>query len=383
MLARFTVIRVLTVFGTRPEAIKLAPVVRALHAQANHFVSKVCVTAQHRGMLDQVLDTFDIRPDFDLDLMRDAQTPAAIASSVLGSMPKILRSARPDIVLVQGDTMTTFSTALAAYLEHIVVGHVEAGLRTGSFDHPFPEEMNRCLTTRIADLHFAPTDVAGRILLEEGVPEADVFVTGNTVIDALLSTVNPDHAFDNDSLKSLDRNRPFILLTTHRRESFGKPVRSICEAVREIAEAKREFDVVVPVHPNPNVFDVVHETLGKVSNVLLVNPLGYADFANLMARARLILTDSGGIQEEAPALNIPVLVLRETTERPEAVAAGATRLVGTNRELIVRAVLDLLDDNKAYEAMASAPCPFGQGDAAMRILSAIRQRLVLTPASRE
>lgn len=368
-------IRVLTVFGTRPEAIKLAPVVRALQAQSERFLSSVCVTAQHREMLDQVLEVFDVRPDFDLDLMRKNQSPAGVASAVLDQLPDILSSCQPDVLLVQGDTMTTFSASLAAYLQRIPVGHVEAGLRTGNFDHPFPEEMNRCLTTRIAELHFAPTEVARQALLSENVDPETVFVTGNTVIDALFGTIDPNHVFSDKRLRDLDAGRPLILLTTHRRESIGQPLRSICAATAQIAKNKPDHDIVIPVHPNPGVSSVVNEILGAIGNVLLIEPLGYKDFVNLMARARLILTDSGGIQEEAPALDIPVLVLRETTERPEAVSAGASRLVGTRKESIVKEALRLLDDKRAYAAMAGASSPYGDGSTSETIAKILYERI--------
>jgi UDP-N-acetylglucosamine 2-epimerase (non-hydrolysing) len=372
-------IRVLTVFGTRPEAIKLAPVVRALQSQPELFHSSVCVTAQHREMLDQVLNIFDIRPDIDLDLMRENQSPAGVAASILNKLPDILSSYQPDVLLVQGDTMTTFAASLAAYLQRIPVGHIEAGLRTGNFDHPFPEEMNRCLTSKIAQLHFAPTEVAKQALLSEGFDPRNVFVTGNTVIDALLSTIDADHEVGDKQLREIDDGRPLILLTTHRRESIGKPLRSICSAVARIAKKKPDHLIVIPVHPNPGVSSVVHEMLGSIDNVRLIDPLGYEDFVNLMAKARIILTDSGGIQEEAPALNIPVLVLRETTERPEAVTTGATRLVGTDEDVIVREALRLLDDDAAYADMANADCPYGDGTAAEKIAKLLS--LHITPAN--
>ncbi len=368
-------IRVLTVFGTRPEAIKLAPVVDALRSRPETFESRVCVTAQHREMLDQVLEVFNIEPDYDLDLMRQNQSPAGVASSVLEQLPDILTRCRPDVLLVQGDTMTTFSAALAAYLQRVPVGHVEAGLRTGNFDHPFPEEMNRCLTTRIATLHFAPTDVAQQALLAENVSPESVFVTGNTVIDALLGTVDSGHVFDDEELSDVATSRNLILVTTHRRESFGKPLRSICSAIAEIASRKPDHVIVLPVHPNPGVSSVVHEVLGPIDNVRLIEPLAYRDFVNLMSRARLILTDSGGIQEEAPALDIPVLVLREATERPEALATGATRLVGTDEAVIVREALRLLDDGAAYAEMADAACPYGDGRSSDSIADILCRRI--------
>lgn len=368
-------IHVLTVFGTRPEAIKLCPVVRAMEEQPEHFKSTVCVTAQHRGMLDQVLEGFGVRPEYDLDLMSKGQSPAGVASSVLRELPLVLDECTPDVLVVQGDTTTTFSAALAAYLQRIPVAHVEAGLRTGNFDHPFPEEMNRCLTTRLAQMHFAPTEVARDALLAERVDKSTVYVTGNTVIDALLETVETNYKFVDSQLAALDIERPLILVTTHRRESFGAPMRSICSAIAELAIRNPGFDVVLPVHPNPEVSSVIREMLQSGENIHLVEPLGYPDFVNLMARARLILTDSGGVQEEAPALDIPVLVLRETTERPEGVASGASCLVGTDRNSIVSRAMNLLDDDAAYQKMAIAPSPYGDGTASQQILAALQDQL--------
>jgi len=377
-MGRNSLIKVLTVFGTRPEAIKLAPVVREIESRPDLFSGTVCVTAQHRGMLDQVLEHFGIEPDFDLDLMSSHQSTTRVASTVLDRLPEILTSCKPDVLMVQGDTMTTFSAALAAYLNRVPVGHVEAGLRTGNFDHPFPEEMNRCLTTRLATMHFAPTTVARDFLLAENVDQSNIFVTGNTVIDALLGSVDPEFEFMDDRLASLGRDRPLVLVTTHRRESFGEPMQSICAAIADLASIKPKYDFVIPVHPNPDVASVVRAALGEISNVRLVEPLGYKEFTNLMARSRLILTDSGGIQEEAPALDIPVLVLRETTERPEGIAAGSSRLVGTDRTNIVNEAIRLLDDETAYGEMAAAPNPYGDGTASKQILDALlRSKAVL------
>jgi UDP-N-acetylglucosamine 2-epimerase (non-hydrolysing) len=368
------VIRVLSVFGTRPEAIKMAPVVRALRERPATFESLVCLTAQHRGLLDQVLGDFALRADFDLDLMRAGQSPAEVASRVLAELPALLRQVRPDVVLVQGDTTTTFATAFASFLERTPVGHVEAGLRTGDLEHPFPEELNRVLTTRAARLHFAPTEGARAALLSEGVPAADVRVTGNTVIDALLQTVTGDYAFRDPVLRGLDPRRRLVLVTTHRRESFGAPLASICAAVATLARRRWDCDFVIPVHPNPRVRATLVPALEGRANVHLLEPLGYREFVQLMARAHLILTDSGGIQEEAPALGVPVLVLRETTERPEAVAAGAARLVGTHEPAIVRHALELLGDRAAHARMAGARNPYGDGRAAERIADALHER---------
>ncbi len=367
-------IRALCVFGTRPEAIKMAPVVRALRERPARFEGLVCLTAQHRGLLDQVLEDFELGPEFDLDLMRAGQSPAEVASRVLAELPALLREVRPDVVLVQGDTTTTFATAFASFLERIPVGHVEAGLRTGNLEHPFPEELNRVLTTKAARLHFAPTEGARAALLAEGVSASDVWVTGNTVVDALLQTVRVDYAFREPALRGLDPQRRLVLVTTHRRESFGAPLASICAAVGALARRRWDCDFVIPVHPNPRVRATLVPALEGRANVHLLEPLGYREFVQLMARAHLILTDSGGVQEEAPSLGVPVLVLRETTERPEAVAAGAARLVGTDEAGILRHALELLGDRAAHARMASARNPYGDGRAAQRIADALHER---------
>lgn len=368
-------IRVLSVFGTRPEAIKMLPVVRALGERPGRFESLVCVSAQHRDLLDQVMDDFGVRAEFDLDLMRAGQSPAEVASRVLAEIPGLLREVRPDIVLVQGDTTTTFATALASFLERTPVGHVEAGLRTGDLENPFPEEMNRIITTRAASLHFAPTERARAALEVEGVPASDVWVTGNTVIDALLQTVSGDYEFRDPVLRRLDPRRRLVLVTTHRRESFGAPLAAICAAVATLARRRPDCDFVLPVHPNPRVRGTLVPALSGRANVHLLEPLGYREFVQLMARAHLILTDSGGVQEEAPSLGVPVLVLRETTERPEAVAAGAARLVGTDESSITRHALELLEDPAAHEHMANATNPYGDGRAAERIADVLEERL--------
>ena len=367
-------IRVLSVFGTRPEAIKMAPVVRALRAASERFESLVCVTAQHRAMLDQVLEVFDLEADADLDLMVPGQSPAEIAAGVLEGLPPILRRLRPDVVLVQGDTMTSFAAAFTAFLERVPAGHVEAGLRTGDRWQPFPEEMNRVLTTRIAALHFAPTTVSRDALLAEGVPAPDVYLTGNTVIDALLQTVRPDYTFATPALAALEPGRRLVLVTAHRRESFGAPLRSICEAIRELARRFPDLQFVLPVHPNPEVKATVEEYLCDLPGMHLVAPVDYQEFVHLMARADLVLTDSGGVQEEAPSLGKPVLVLREVTERPEGVAAGTARVVGTDRDRIVAAASELLTSPEAYARMANAVNPYGDGRAAERIAAALAQR---------
>lgn len=368
-------IRVLSVFGTRPEAIKMAPVLRALQSRSDRFRSMVCVSAQHREMLDQVLGIFGLHADHDLDLMRPGQTPAQVASGVLELLPPLLARTGPDAVLVQGDTMTTCAAALAAYLARIPVAHVEAGLRTGDRYRPFPEEMNRALTTRLASLHFAPTERARDALLAEGIPPSDVYVTGNTVIDALLQTPREGCRFSDPRLAGLEPGRRLVLVTVHRRESFGAPLRSICEAVARLAGLVPDVQFVLPVHPNPSVRGVVEDRLGGLSNVCLVEPVGYVEFVHLMRRSHIILTDSGGIQEEAPSLGKPVLVLREVTERPEGLEAGTAELVGVGCDGIVARTNALLTDPAAHARMANAVNPYGDGRASERIVNTLAERI--------
>ncbi len=367
-------IRVLSVFGTRPEAIKMAPVVKALQDAPDRFHSVVCVSAQHRAMLDQVLQVFGLHADHDMDLMTAAQSPADVTARVLERLPPLLRQIRPDVLLVQGDTMTSFAAAFAAYLERIPSGHVEAGLRTGDRYQPFPEEMNRVLTTRLASIHFAPTTQAREALLSEGIPAADVHLTGNTVIDALLQTVRPNYAFRAPQLGSLDPGRRLVLVTTHRRESFGAPLESTCAAIRDLAGRFPDLQFVLPVHPNPQVKQTVERLLCDLPGMYLIPPVDYVEFVHLMNRAYLVLTDSGGVQEEAPSLGKPVLVLREVTERPEGVEAGTAVVVGTDRDRIVSVASELLTSRAAYEQMANAVNPYGDGHASGRIVSALGER---------
>jgi len=367
-------IRVLSVFGTRPEAIKMAPVVHRIEARPDRFESLVCVSAQHRDMLDQVLEVFALTADYDLEIMTPGQSPAGVAARVMDRLPPLLREVRPDVLLVQGDTMTTFAASFAAYLERIPSCHVEAGLRTGNRYHPFPEEMNRVLTTRLADLHFAPTTTARDRLLAEGVPADTVLLTGNTVIDALLATVTADYQFKTPALAALDPRLRLVLVTTHRRESFGDPLRAICAAIADLVARFPDIEVVVPVHPNPHVKDTVEAMLCDTPRVRLIPPVDYVEFVHLMARAYLILTDSGGVQEEAPSLGKPVLVLRDTTERPEGVEAGTAVVVGTDRDRIVATAATLLSSRAAYERMATAVSPYGDGRASERIVAALEQR---------
>jgi len=374
-------VKVLTVFGTRPEAIKMAPLVHAL-AKDPYFDARVCVTAQHREMLDQVLHLFSIVPDYDLNIMKPGQGLTEITCRILEGVKPVLEEFQPDVVLVHGDTTTTVATSLAAFYQHIPVGHVEAGLRTGDLSSPWPEEANRTLTGHLALYHFAPTENSRANLLRENVADKRIFVTGNTVIDALI-TVRDNILADVALQHELASRYPFlrddkklILVTGHRRESFGQGFEHICEALAEIARANEDVQIVYPVHLNPNVSEPVNRILGHVDNITLIEPQDYLPFVWLMNRAWLILTDSGGIQEEAPSLGKPVLVMRETTERPEAIKAGTVRLVGTDSERIVAAVMHLLNDDTEYQAMSRAHNPYGDGKACARILHALKHNRV-------
>jgi UDP-N-acetylglucosamine 2-epimerase (non-hydrolysing) len=373
-------LRVLSVFGTRPEAIKMAPVVKAVARQTETLKSLICVTGQHREMLDQIMSAFDLNADHDLGVMRPGQAPSEVFSRVLDAMPGVFRDLKPDLVLVQGDTTTTAATAMAAFLHGIPVGHVEAGLRTDDIHQPFPEEMNRRLASLATTLHFPPTERAKNALLLERIPADRIVVTGNTVIDALLQSRRPDYRFADATLAGLDSARRVVLVTLHRRESFGEPMRAVCSALRKIAERHPDLVFVLPVHRNPSVREVVLAALDGYPNFLLIDPLDYLDFIHLMARSLLIVTDSGGVQEEAPALDVPVLVAREVTERPEGVEVGAARLVGTNETRIMQAVEELLTDPVAYRKMAQAPNPYGDGRASERIISSIESWAKTTAA---
>ncbi len=362
-------IRVLSVFGTRPEAIKMAPVVAELNRRADVFDARVCVTAQHREMLDQVLEFFDIRPDADLNIMRESQTLGQITSDVLGGLDPILEEMAPDLVLVHGDTTTTMAAALAAFYRRIAVGHVEAGLRTNDMYYPFPEEMNRVLADAISTLHFAPTGTSLANLLAAGVARDSVFVTGNTVIDALIAVASDSRLPDSP----VPGGGRLILVTAHRRENFGEPLANACRALREIVDAYDDVRIVYPVHLNPNVQRVAHEVLGGHDRIHLLEPVPYPVLVRLMKDAYVVVTDSGGIQEEAPSLGKPVLVLRNETERPEAVDAGTVRIVGTDTANVRREIERLLTDATAYETMAEAANPYGDGQAARRTADAIAQ----------
>lgn len=371
--------RILTVFGTRPEAIKMAPVVKALD-ESQALVSRVAVTAQHRQMLDQVLQLFGIIPDYDLNLMTPGQDLTSMTSNILAGLKPILEDYQPDLIIVHGDTTTTLAASLAAFYKKIPVAHVEAGLRTHNIYSPWPEELNRKVTSSISALHFAPTSRARQNLIEEGVKAESIFVTGNTVIDALLEVVEQLEA---DSARSaaldrtlkIDSSRSLLLVTGHRRENFGRGFDQICSALETIA-ARNDVQIIYPLHLNPNVKGPVESRLGRLDNVQLIPPQGYLAFVQLMRRADVILTDSGGVQEEAPSLGKPVLVMRDNTERPEAVEAGTVKLVGTDEQSIVKETFELLNNTEAYEAMARVQNPYGDGQTAERIRSLVSSWLL-------
>ncbi|MBO4898031.1 MAG: UDP-N-acetylglucosamine 2-epimerase (non-hydrolyzing) [Clostridia bacterium] len=364
-------ITVMTVFGTRPEAIKMAPLVKELE-KCDKIKSVVCVTAQHRQMLDQVLELFKITPDYDLDIMKERQTLAGITTRALDGLDKVMAEVKPDIVLVHGDTTTTFAGSVAAFYNGAKVGHVEAGLRTYDKWSPFPEEMNRRLTGAIADLHFSPTIRNKNNLMRENVSEESIFITGNTVIDALKTTVYDNYTFNNKELENiLNSGKRIILMTAHRRENLGEPLYNITRAVRRVADQFTDTEVIYPVHLNPAVRSVANEVLGGHDRIHLIDPLEAGDMHNAMARSYLIMTDSGGLQEEAPSLGKPVLVLRRETERPEAVEAGTVRLAGTEEDVIFQMADELLSDKAEYDKMAKAVNPYGDGNACKRIVNAI------------
>ena len=368
-------LRLMTVFGTRPEAIKMCPLVLEMHKYPEYIEPIVAVTAQHREMLDQVLELFHIKPDYDLNIMASGQTLYDITTRALNGLKEVIEDAKPDMVLVHGDTTTTFAGALAAFYAQVPVGHVEAGLRTGNKYSPYPEEMNRKLTGSIADMHFAPTSTSKENLLKENVNPEAIMVTGNTVIDALQTTVKANYEFaDAEFNKILARGNRLILMTTHRRENLGEPMRNVYKALRKVLETHADVEAIFPVHKNPKVREIVQEELGGLERVHLIEPMDYEPFANLMGKVDIVLTDSGGIQEEAPALGKPVLVLRDTTERPEAVDAGTVKLVGTGYEDVLRETNLLLDDPAHYQKMAEAANPYGDGKACERIIRAILQK---------
>lgn len=370
-------IKVLSVFGTRPEAIKMCPLVKLLEKD-DRFESIVCVTAQHREMLDAVLEIFDVKPQYDLNIMSHGQTIIDVANKVLTGVDKVIKECNPDIVLVHGDTSTTLNGALAAFYNQIPIGHIEAGLRTGDIYSPFPEEANRKLTGAIATLHFAPTESNKRNLEKENIIK-NVYITGNTVIDALLSVIDTNHKFQDDKLNNIDfTNNKVVLLTAHRRENWGEPMKDIFAAVRRLAEENEEVQIIFPMHRNPLIRELAKSRFeGIEEKVHLIEPLEYVDFANLMSKCYLIMTDSGGIQEEAPALGKPVMVLRTETERPEAVEAGTVKLAGINKETIFNISNELVNNNEAYEKMAHAANPYGDGEACAKILERIFEWIMI------
>lgn len=368
-MMKMSKIKVMTVFGTRPEAIKMAPLVKELEKN-DQIESIVCVTAQHRQMLDQVLAIFDIKPDYDLDIMKDRQTLISITTNVLQGLDGVLKEAKPDIVLVHGDTSTTFVGALAAFYNQIPVGHVEAGLRTYDKYSPFPEEMNRCLTGRIADLHFSPTISNRNNLIKEAIEDKDIYITGNTVIDALKTTVSKDYKLC-ASMDDVDFSKRVILVTAHRRENLGEPLENICRALKRIVTEFEDVELVYPVHLNPAVRETVNKYLADMDRVHLIDPIDVRDMHNAMDRSYMIMTDSGGLQEEAPSLGKPVLVLRNETERPEAVEAGTVKVAGVNEEVIYNMAKKLLTDENEYNSMAHAVNPYGDGEASRRTVEAI------------
>ena len=368
-------LKLMTVFGTRPEAIKMCPLVLEMRKYPEYIQPIVAVTAQHREMLDQVLDLFGIVPDYDLNIMTSGQTLYDVTTRALMGLKPVMEEAKPDMVLVHGDTTTTFAGALAAFYAQIPVGHVEAGLRTGNKYSPYPEEMNRKLTGAIADMHFAPTVTSKGNLLKENVNPASILVTGNTVIDALQTTVHGDYHFaDEDFNRVFATGHKLILMTTHRRENLGEPMRHVYRALKSVLETHENVEAIFPVHKNPKVREIVNQELGHLSRVHLIEPMDYEPFANLMAKVDIVLTDSGGIQEEAPALGKPVLVLRDTTERPEAVEAGTVKLVGTAYEDVLQETNRLLDDAEHYRSMAEAANPYGDGKACERIIKVILRK---------
>lgn len=369
-------IKVLVAFGTRPEAIKMAPVIKALHADSN-FDAKVLVTAQHREMLDQVLEVFNIKPDFDLDIMEPNQTLSKISARILAKMDDLFSEFRPDIVLVHGDTLTAFVVAQAAFYNQIDIGHVEAGLRTHNLKSPWPEEGNRQLISRIANLHFAPTEISRKSLIDEGLKSDSIYITGNTVIDALLGVAErkdlPLPKLSDELSLTFENEERIVLITGHRRENFGEGFKNICLALKELAESNPNVKFIYPVHLNPNVKNVVNNYLSNIKNIILISPQPYLEFVNLMKHSHIILTDSGGIQEEAPSLGIPVLVMRDTTERPEAVTAGTVKLIGADQSNIVYMVQALLNDDGLYRTMSEASNPYGNGSSAKEIVSILKK----------
>jgi len=365
-------IKILSVFGTRPEAIKMAPLVKQLEKEEG-IESVVCVTAQHREMLDQVLKVFDIKPDYDMDIMKAGQSLSQVTNRVLEGMGTILEKERPDMLLVHGDTTTTFSGALSAFYHGVKVGHVEAGLRSDDKFSPYPEEMNRLLTTRLADLYFCPTEINAQNLRNEKLEEHKIYITGNTALDALKSVIDKDYKFGNE-LDDIDfENKKIVVVTAHRSENIGEPMRNIFSAIKQLTEENEDVEAIYPIHLNPKVREIANEIFEGAERVHLIEPLDYESFANLMARSYLVMTDSGGLQEEAPSLGTPVLVLRKETERPEAIEAGTAKLAGIERERVYQLATELVRDKDKYAQMANAVNPYGVGDSSERIVKVIRE----------
>ena len=366
--------KVLFVFGTRPEGIKMAPIIKEIQKR-NKFECYTCVTGQHREMLDQVLEIFDIEPDYDLNIFKKGQSLTDVTTKTLEGLENILDELKPDILLVQGDTTTVFAAALAAFYKKIKIGHVEAGLRSGNLYSPYPEEANRKLTGVISNYHFAPTESNRQNLIEEGYDEKNIFITGNTVIDALKYSVREDFVFDDEILNDLDYNKDVVLLTAHRRENWGKPMEDIFKAIRRVVLERENLEIVFPRHLNPIVRDAAEKYFADLDRVHLIEPLSYLPFSNLMARVKFVVTDSGGVQEEAPALGKPVLVLRNETERMEGVEAKTAKLVGTREQDVYESIVSLLDDKKLYDEMAKAVNPYGDGHAAEKIVDVLEEMI--------
>ena len=364
-------IKIMFIFGTRPEAIKLVPIIKEMQTKKNLFDIKICVTAQHREMLDLVLKDFDIKPDYDLDIMQKKQSLSDMTSKMIFELEKILRINKPDIILVHGDTTTTFVGALVGFYNKIKIGHIEAGLRSYNKFEPFPEEINRKLVTQMTDLYFAPTNLSKQNLIKENIDEKNIFVTGNTAIDNIAFNIKKDYVFKNKLLAKLDfENKKIIIITAHRRENFGLPLKNICEAILKLSQNKN-LEFVYAVHPNPNVKNLVYDILDKQKNIYLLPPLDIKDMHNLIYKSFLVMTDSGGLQEEAPALNKPVLVLRNITERPEGLLTGALKLVGTEQNNIIKSIKALINNPEEYKLMSMAKNPFGDGLASKRICESI------------
>lgn len=366
--------KIMVVFGTRPEAIKMIPIIKQIEKEKDLKLT-VCTTGQHKDMLNQVLKKFNIVPDYNLDIMKKAQTITYITTVIINKIDEIIKKEKPNIILVHGDTTTSLATAIAAYYNKVKIGHVEAGLRTHNKYSPYPEEMNRVLISDLADIHFAPTQANKNSLLIEGIDEKNIFITGNTVIDAMQLTINKDYKFEEEKLNKIDfnKNKKYILLTAHRRENLGEPIRNICKAIKILAEKRNDVEVIFPVHYNPKVREVVFKYLGNNKKVHLLDPINVFDMHNLMSKVYLVMTDSGGLQEEAPAIGKPVLVLRENTERPEAIKNGVAKIVGANTENIMKEVEILLDNDKEYNKMAKSVNPYGDGHASERIVEIIKR----------